>query len=232
MINNELMVNLGDINKLSDAPAYESNPYAQDLCKTINVKSKKIGSEKKFGSIEMVNKNTGEVESIDQTKTFYRKQKVDNDTFLKLYPKYLKLFFNLSSPAIKVLLYIFSELQKPDYKDSNLLYFYIQDCMEIAGYNSRSAVYNGLIELIRVNFIQRHKVANVYYVNPEVVFNGNRILIVEEIERDFNPDKKKINKAKNSHNKKLADKKIKELSAQKSDQAIGGILDDDTSTQW
>ena len=232
MSNNELMVDFGNISKLSDAPIYESNPYEDKLNSSMGVKSVSVGSEKKFGSMQMVNKDTGEVENLNETRTFYRKQKVDNETFLKLYPKYLKLFFGLSSTAIKVLLYIFSELQKPDYKNTNVLYFYIQDCMDMAGYNSRSAVYNGLVELIRVNFIQRHKLSNLYYVNPEVVFNGNRMLIVEEFERDFNPEKKHAVNAKRTHVKAISKKSKVNNTAQKSDQAIGGILEDDTSNDW
>ena len=50
----------------------------------------------------------------------------------------------------------------------------IKDCMEFTGYNSRVAVYNGIIDLLDRGIIYRKVGSGNYFININAFFNGKR----------------------------------------------------------
>lgn len=47
--------------------------------------------------------------------------------------------------------------------------------MEMTGYKSTRSVWEGLAELLDKGFIARSRKTHIYYINPEMAFNGDRL---------------------------------------------------------
>lgn len=169
-----------DIKKYSEAPECKENPFVPMLSPMIELKRKVSGAENSIGKVTIINDDTGEVTSGDESRVFTEKKYVDNDKFIKVYQGQLKAMFALNGAAIKVFGYFIYEMQGSNGKDKDMVYFNVQECMEFCQYTGHSQVYNGLTELLRKAFIAISPRQNFFYVNPLYAFNGNRIMIYEE----------------------------------------------------
>jgi hypothetical protein len=127
---------------------------------------------------------TGEVIKVRDNTVFFSKQYVDNDKYIKLYMDGFRRFFDLSHPAYKVFGYFISELQKN--KDTDIVHFSMQECMDYCEYKTHPMVYRALTELILKEFIcKSSKYKFAFYVNPLNVCNGKRSrFIVDIINKD------------------------------------------------
>lgn len=103
--------------------------------------------------------------------SFVKQIEIDEDKFTKLYLSNFKSFFDLKPSAIKVFGYIMTVL-KPT-KDEFI--FILEDCQEYTGYKSHKSIHEGLAELLKSDIIARGRVEIMYYINPMVAFNGNRM---------------------------------------------------------
>jgi len=116
----------------------------------------------------VVNQNTGE---IDGHTAFIKAFEVDETRFVKLFLSELGALWDLSKAALKVFTYVMKELRV----NADYIYLYTDDCMEHTGYKSERSVINGITELIEHNIIARSTRPNRYFINPMIVFNGNRV---------------------------------------------------------
>lgn len=147
-----------------------SNPFVKDMVELeIGNKNIVMGSSKS----PLINADTGEVEGHS---VYVKTKKVDRETFVKIYINKLSSFFELSKAGIRVFSYIAS-ISKPN---KDFVFFLVEDCMEFTGYTSRSSVIRGLTELIEYKFIARTPKQFMYFINPSVFFNGDRISFVED----------------------------------------------------
>ena len=53
--------------------------------------------------------------------------------------------------------------------------FFIDDCMEYTQYKSDTSIRIGLTNLLKNEIIARGRNDSLYFINPMVAFNGNRI---------------------------------------------------------
>lgn len=173
-----------DIEKYSDAPKCDSNPFLPMLEEVIEMKSRKVGSTKGMANLTVLNDDTGEVEAGFSNKAFYGKTYVDDDKFIKIYQHHLKEMFALGGGAIKVFGYFLHEMQGVDGMNKDMVYFNVQDCMDFCTYRTHGQVYKGLTELIKNLFISIAPRTNFFYINPKYAFNGNRILVFQEFIRE------------------------------------------------
>lgn len=118
--------------------------------------------------LKAYDESTGEVLGHTQ---FIRQIEVDEEQFAKLYLSNFSAFFDLKPQAIKVFGYILTQLT-PN-KDEFIFLF--DDCMEYTDYKSSTSVRIGLTSLLENEIIARGRADNLYFINPMVVFNGNRI---------------------------------------------------------
>lgn len=108
--------------------------------------------------------------------SFVRQIKVDDDKFTKLYLAQFEAFFELSQAGIRVFGYIMT-CMKPR---KDMIAFSIKDCMEYTKYKSRATVYKGLTELLRGGIIARGKEDWQYFINPLIMWNGDRVTFVND----------------------------------------------------
>ena len=157
--------------KLSD---YEFNSDNLFLKQAVNQVQKSI--VRKFRSTS----NTGEnaiLKAVDDNgeilghTQFIRQIEVDEQQFAKFYLNNFSSFFDLKPAAIKVFGYILQKL----IPNRDEFMFIIDECLEYTGYKTKSSIFTGLAQLVHNEIIARGKTDFLYYINPLVVFNGNRI---------------------------------------------------------
>jgi hypothetical protein len=53
--------------------------------------------------------------------------------------------------------------------------FMLEDCMQYTKYNSETSIRIGLTSLLKANIIARGRADVLYFINPMVAFNGDRV---------------------------------------------------------
>jgi len=154
---------------IRDFTAYDENPFVEKAVQDIKiVKRRQIIRPRNKDEIQMITSTAGEVTGYSQ---FVRFIEVEEDKFAKLYLSQLASFWELSKPAIRIFSYILSIL-KPK-QDSFILR--MDECLGYTGYKNRKDVNNGLAALIESKIIARSNYEFEYFINPLVVFNGDRV---------------------------------------------------------
>jgi hypothetical protein len=156
--------------KVSEAQKYTTSPFIDDVFK-IDSKKKTIiaGRTNKI----LVDSETGESEGIC---LLHRYKEVDQEKFVKLYLAEVSSLFELTKTGLKVFGYIVSVLQI----NSHMVYLHIPDLMTYCEYKSKVPVYRGLGELLSNKIIAMSTKTGWWYVNPNIIFNGDRIAFIKE----------------------------------------------------
>jgi intergrase/recombinase len=58
---------------------------------------------------------------------------------------------------------------------SDEIIFDVEECLNFTHYKSKDTIYRGIVELIKAEIIARGKNDYKYFINPLVIFNGNRL---------------------------------------------------------
>ncbi len=147
------------------------NPFLKEAIEQIQsgiVKKYKNTSGTSRNAILQAVNSEGEV--MGHT-SFIQQIEVDEQQFTKIYLSQFSAFFELNSQSIKVFGYIMTKLMpKQDF-----FIFDLEECLEYTGYKSGQSVYNGLSGLIGSSIIARGKKDYLYFINPMVFFNGDRV---------------------------------------------------------
>ena len=107
--------------------------------------------------------------------SFVKQIEVDEEKFTKLYLANFKVFFDLPPSAIKVFGYIMTVLQPK----KDMFFFILEDCKEYTGYKAHKSVHQGLAYLLNAKIIARGRSEFMYFINPMVAFNGNRMTFAQ-----------------------------------------------------
>ncbi len=156
--------------KVSEFDRHTENPFLENIVKEIEParRMKWAGATNKEIQHTVYNNDSGEV--IGHS-AFMQMVEVDEKQFAKLYLSQLAAFWELSKPAIRVFTYIMTVV-KPN---QDKFFFVIEDCMEYTQYSTKKPVFEGLADLLSNKIIARGRHYAQYYINPMVIFNGNRI---------------------------------------------------------
>jgi hypothetical protein len=103
--------------------------------------------------------------------SFIRQIEVDDEQFTKIYLSQFSAFWNLKSSSMKVFGYIMTKLVPKQ----DMFFFLIDECKEHTSYKAEKSIYLGLANLIENKIIARGPTESVYFINPMVAFNGNRV---------------------------------------------------------
>lgn len=159
-----------------DIELHETNPFMTDVSnmktrrKTVTVKSGKAILDQKTGVLEDV----AEIVSV---------HRVDNEQFVKVFTSNLKQFFNLKPTAYRMVQVLLHQLGKTPQRDTVYLNMTVAERYftetEQKGV-SKTAYYNAMRELIDKQFIAESTDPNLYWINPTLFFNGDRVRFVKE----------------------------------------------------
>lgn len=157
--------------KLSDFKRNEENPFmkqaVEEVEKHIVKKYRNSTGQGQRALVAAADIHTGEVFKT----SFLRQMEVDEEQFVKLYLSNFAAFFDLSKAAIRVFGY-FMQAMKPK---NDMVVFLLDACMEYTGYKAKDTIYRGLAELVHNEIIARGPNETLWFINPLIVFNGDRV---------------------------------------------------------
>lgn len=164
-----------NVKLLTEMEKYNENPYSEALISSLSVNSKeRVKSVVKMKSTDIVvDSDTGEVKD-NENLVFVTKHWVDDDEFVKLYFKEMGIFFDMTKNQQVLLSYIITKLEW------NKDYFYF-DVNDFRQYNkmSEASIYRGLALFCEVGLLARSNMYNKYFINPVMIFKGDRIVVAK-----------------------------------------------------
>ncbi len=158
--------------KLTDFPSNKENPFLEQTVAEMKVSVKRQTIRPRKGSGG--ENNLLVVDSLGEqhaSAVFVREVEVDEGQFTKLYREGLPAISGLSARGTKVFGYICHQLEP----GKTTIHFILAQCMEFTKYKSRANVLSGLAELLAAEIIARSTASSLYFINPIVMFNGNRL---------------------------------------------------------
>lgn len=174
--------------KLSNYDFNKENPFIKQAIEQVQSNIvKKYKTASKTGEKAILRAITEDGEILGHTQ-FIRQIEVDEQQFAKLYLSNFTSFFDLKPAAIKVFGYILGQL----IPNKDEFVFLLEDCIKYTGYKTKASVFQGLGELVENEIIARGKTDFLYYINPMVVFNGNRITFAKTYVKKQGGKNKKI----------------------------------------
>lgn len=161
-----------------DLDLHEENPFLAGFRPRIGRRKVSMGGE----SLSLVDMSTGVVEGTAEVSRVFE---VDREQFTKVFQAQMGLFFGLSAPGVKVLAAVWIEVTKRHGQTS--VYMTAKTASraaERAGHTlSRATYFRGRKNLVEAGFIAASGDANIYWINPAVFFNGDRVKLVTELSR-------------------------------------------------
>lgn len=161
---------------------YNKNPFIDELSVTTKNKQVKISALGRDNNI-LINQETGEV-SGTHIVTY---KKYDESRFVKIFPAMVGAQFDLTSSGIKAFsVLIWAAQEQAIGKDLVCLDKYALEDFKDAHTDLRvslSTIRKGLVDLENAKFIAKAQRKGHYYINPSLLFNGDRVAFTTVIER-------------------------------------------------
>ena len=152
--------------RLKDFNSHTENPFLIGLSNVPTGQMKKrIGRKQLFDE-----KGT----PVKFEKSLYQIISYDKDSYTKVFQRNVKEFYNLKDSSFKVFFYITQAL-KPKKIVVNL---YKDECCKEIGI-STATFYRALVELIENDFIAKSTRDHIFFINPNLFFNGDRMAFIK-----------------------------------------------------
>lgn len=164
-----VVVSNGEFHIVNTSQRFENNPFIEFM--EVRTRNKVI-----LGRSEAVTTNprTGEIMGHQMVATF---KKVDAEQFVKIFADKISTIFNLSKTGYKMLMIIINVIQDRTIS-KDLFYMAYHDAEKSAQLKNntlaRITFKKGVAELISHGIIARAASVNTYYINPAIIYNGNR----------------------------------------------------------
>ena len=160
--------------------SYRENPFV--VTADVPVKNRRVTVSSDRRAI--TNLETGELEHVAE---IVRIQQVDAGQFVKLFTADLKRFFDLQPTTMKLVQVLLVQVQKAPNTDRVILnmgvaeeYFTRADLPKM----SKASFHRAVRELLDKKFIAEcAMMQGLYFINPALFFNGDRVRFVEEYRR-------------------------------------------------
>jgi len=156
------------------AEKHTQNPFIGDAVTNTKTGVKRI-SNKGGDRMMVVSETTGEIVA---PAGFWQAQEVDKSQFVKLYVNGVKALKDLTGAGTKVFELLYLEVQKNIGKDAVWLSYTMID-QEVSKI-SRTTFFKGMKELVEKGFIAESTTQNRYFINPDFMWNGDRLAFVKE----------------------------------------------------
>lgn len=165
---------------------YKTNPFLEGMLIPVKGKQVKLSKLGRDDNI-LINQDTGEV--LGTHVTTYKK--VDGEQFVKLFTANIAMTFDLSAAGIKAFSVLLWAVQKgalsKDEVDLDVLmlteFIETYSSKEPPLKLSQATFWRGLAELVKAQIIAKTMRQGRYFINPNFIFNGDRIAFTTVIER-------------------------------------------------
>lgn len=146
----------------------KSNPFLSGL---YNIKSRRV---KYLDAVKgMAISEDGEIMN-DCFAGRLNEKSVETSDFIKIFPPAWDKFKGLSTRGKMVLFYLLSELDYRDYVAFNM-----SKAKDFTGYTSDTGIYLGISELKDKKIIASHYRNGYYWINPLLIYKGNRMKLLK-----------------------------------------------------
>lgn len=159
--------------------SYRDNPFLAPTT-AITTRKKRVVVR---GGKAILDTGTGELEDVAEVVMV---QQVDAEQFVKLFTQNLRIFFDLTPVTMKLLQVLLSQVQRAPNTDRVMLNLSImQDYFTTHGDEpmSKASFHRAVRELIEKSFIAETVLAGLYFINPNLFFNGDRVRFMTEIRK-------------------------------------------------
>lgn len=177
---------------------HKQNPFMADMLIPVGSKSIRISTLGKNDNV-LVNQHTGEISGTHVV----AQKKVDTEKFVKTFADYMAFTFDLTkagNKALRVVMWAMKEqaiskdtVALDKYTHEDFLSNHGFEEREVKGSKTPALSYptftRGLAELERAKIIAKTMRTGIYYINPNCMFNGDRVAFTTVIERKPNGDK-------------------------------------------
>lgn len=181
---------------------HASNPFVKDLIQQ-SKKGKAFKQYSSDGNKFMIVNTNNPMDSATVT-AFGTSEEVEMNRFVKLYADGVGAIVGLKGAGKKVFALLFLQIRGKEGKDKDevtLNYALLDE--DTKKTLSQATFYRGISELIKLRFIAPTLAANIYYINPTYIFNGDRLVLMnqyilkmqEETKNNFDKLNKKVKTA-------------------------------------
>jgi hypothetical protein len=153
---------------------YDHNPFINQTMDATKRGIRRI-TNKNGDKMMVVSENTGEIVA---TAGFWQTQEVDKTQFVKLYVNGVKAFRDLTSAGTKVFEVLYLKVQEAVGQD--FLYISLAGIDQAITPMSKATFMRGMSELVAKGFIAESLEMNKYYLNPDYMWNGDRLSFVQQ----------------------------------------------------
>jgi hypothetical protein len=152
---------------------YAENPSIKIAMKATKSGVKRITNKTGDGCFVVSNQN-----EVLAPAGFYQIVNVDKTQFIKLYVNGVKAFQGLSAAGTKMFEVIYYIMQ--DNPGSDRFYLHFNTVQKYGSTMSLPTFKRGMSELIAKEFIYESIEPNIYFININYVFNGDRLAFIKE----------------------------------------------------
>ena len=154
---------------------HEKNPFLSTM--TVGMKTRRITN--KNGDMMVISNKTRE--TVAEVAGFWHAQEVDSTKFVKLYVNGVKVFKELTGAGTRVFEVLYLEVQKAISQDKIYMGFGLVD--QEANPMSSATYDRGMRELIAKGFLAATATQGWYWLNPDYLWNGDRLAFVKAYHR-------------------------------------------------
>lgn len=174
---------------------YDTNPFMPELVRNISHRTAQrvIGTGGQEILIRDKDRGLEEVGSVK----FVKRDKVDDATFVKIFATNMKMLMSLTAPGMTSLMYLTFLLSDPKHMKKDhvrITWDMYQHHMQVLLKDqakeltmSRPTFYRGVTDLVEKGALAPAQIEGEkrgwYFINPDVVINGDRLLMIQEYER-------------------------------------------------
>lgn len=163
---------------------YKENPFVEGNSFTVPMRNRAETLDT-AGPLQVTATETGETLEVAQIR---RVKVIDNESFVKLYVAHLDAFFDLKPGTVRLLMALLDELSSAKNAHGDTIYL---NYARVSDYfKSRNAkppakatFFSAMAELTENGVVAPSVDTNLWFINPAIFFNGDRIRFVTELRR-------------------------------------------------
>lgn len=153
---------------------HQTNPFIDATSLATKSRIKRV-AEANGERLMVISGDTGEMLA---PAGFWHAQEVDKTQFVKLYINGVKAFKELTNAGTRAFEFLYMEIQRNIGKDKVFLSFQMID--QTLTPIAKATFYRGMKELVEKGFIADSTIQCWFFVNPDYMWNGDRLAFVKE----------------------------------------------------
>lgn len=161
---------------LRNAERFKENPFLKGA--TVEIRGKKRFYNVLASTEAVVDLPTGEIKGTVEHKLV---KIVDDAEFVKVFADGVAGMYDLGRPGRRVLSYLLEVIQA--HPNTDRIYLHFMDALEEPWGISKATFFRGMGELATKRFIAPAATSNMFFLNPCMVWNGDRFRFITEYTR-------------------------------------------------